>query len=285
MANDYDNTNVDRVDNTVVDENDTTVRHGIDNNPNNDAEKGAALGGLGGAAVGAIAGSMAGPVGGIIGGIIGAVVGGGASGAAVAAVDRVDNDNTVSGLGHSEVDRLDSQYDDTTARDATYDNTAGTGAYDNASGTGAYTTTQNNPSNLSAAYDNTASNAPAPGVHQVQRDTMDTTGSLNNQRVDGSYNSDALNQDTARERLGGNYDNTAGTAATGFDRTRDTLASDYDRTKGTLATDYERAKDARPEVHTGGQAYDGTPDTRGVMEKAADKLTGDHIDDKTGKVV
>lgn len=40
-----------------------------------------------------------------------------------------------------------------------------------------------------------------------------------------------------------------------------------------------------PGVQTGGIATDGTPDTRGVTEKLADKLTGDHTDDKTGKTV
>jgi len=78
--------------------NDNT-QHGIDNNTSNDAEKGAALGGLGGAAVGAAAGSLAGPVGTIIGAVAGGLMGAGASGAAVAAVDAVDNDNTVSGVG------------------------------------------------------------------------------------------------------------------------------------------------------------------------------------------
>lgn len=38
-----------------------------------------------------------------------------------------------------------------------------------------------------------------------------------------------------------------------------------------------------PGVQTGGRAVDGTPDTRGIMEKTADTLTGDKIDDKTGK--
>jgi hypothetical protein len=38
-----------------------------------------------------------------------------------------------------------------------------------------------------------------------------------------------------------------------------------------------------PGVQTGGRAVDGTPDTRGMMEKTADTLTGDKIDDKTGK--
>ena len=40
-----------------------------------------------------------------------------------------------------------------------------------------------------------------------------------------------------------------------------------------------------PGVQTGGRAVDGTPDTRGITEKAADAVTGDPIDDKTGKVV
>ena len=75
------------------------VRHGLDDDPNNDAEKGAAIGGLGGAAVGAAAGSIAGPIGTIIGAVAGGLVGAGASGAAVAAVDSIDNDNTVTGIG------------------------------------------------------------------------------------------------------------------------------------------------------------------------------------------
>jgi hypothetical protein len=40
-----------------------------------------------------------------------------------------------------------------------------------------------------------------------------------------------------------------------------------------------------PGVQTGGHAVDGTPDTRGIMEKTADAVTGDNIDDKTGKRV
>ena len=40
-----------------------------------------------------------------------------------------------------------------------------------------------------------------------------------------------------------------------------------------------------PGVQTGGHAVDGTPDTRGIMEKTADAVTGDNIDDKTGRRV
>jgi len=38
-------------------------------------------------------------------------------------------------------------------------------------------------------------------------------------------------------------------------------------------------------IKTGGQNIDGSPDTRGITEKVADTLTGDRIDDKTGKPV
>jgi hypothetical protein len=79
---------------------DDNIQHGIDDNPTGDAEKGAKLGGVGGAVTGAVAGAAAGPVGAVAGAIIGGVAGAIGSGAAVAAVDRVDNDNTVSGVGH-----------------------------------------------------------------------------------------------------------------------------------------------------------------------------------------
>ncbi|HZH98574.1 MAG TPA: hypothetical protein VEX38_06350, partial [Fimbriimonadaceae bacterium] len=81
--------------------NDDNIQHGLDDNPSGDAEKGAALGGLGGAATGAMAGAALGPAGAVIGAVVGGVVGAAASGVAVAAVDRVDNDNNVTGIGDS----------------------------------------------------------------------------------------------------------------------------------------------------------------------------------------
>ncbi|MES2464494.1 MAG: hypothetical protein V4671_28365 [Armatimonadota bacterium] len=136
---------------------DDNVQHGIDDNPTGDAEKGAKLGGVGGAVTGAVAGAAAGPVGAVAGAIIGGVAGALGSGAAVAAVDRVDNDNTITGIGHG----------------ATHDVEHGVAT-------------------------------PGNGI---------------------------------------------------------------------------------PGVQTGGHAVDGTIDTRGVTEKAADAVTGDHVDDKTGKRV
>lgn len=93
---------------------DDNIQHGIDDNPRNDAEKGAALGGLGGAAVGAVAGSAAGPVGTVVGAVAGGLAGAGASGAAVGAVDKVDNDNTVTGIGEGATRDVENQAQDVT---------------------------------------------------------------------------------------------------------------------------------------------------------------------------
>lgn len=84
---------------TINDMNDDNVQHGIDDNPHNDGTKGLELGALGGGAVGAIAGLAAGPIGAIVGAIVGGTAGSLASGAAVDAVDSIDNDNTVTGIG------------------------------------------------------------------------------------------------------------------------------------------------------------------------------------------
>lgn len=137
---------------------DAGVRHGIDDDPNNDPEKARNIGGVGGAATGAIAGAAAGPIGAIGGAIVGGVVGALGSQAAVSAVDKHDNDNTITGIGGND-------------RDAT----------------------------------GTPGSKP-PGVP-------------NNQ----------------------------------------------------------------PGIQTGGRNADGSPDTRGITEKAADAITGDDYDDKTGK--
>lgn len=152
-------------DNIIVgdDVRDDGVQHGIDDNPRGDAKKGAGLGAVGGAVVGALAG---GPV----GAVIGAIAGGAASGAGVAAVDRVDNDNTVTGVGHGVT----------------------------------------------------------PKVGDTVRDDVHATGATVANAVPGN-------------RV--------------------------------------------PGVQTGGRDIDGTPDTRGISEKAADALTGDRTDDKTGKPV
>lgn len=90
------------------------IQHGIDDSPTGDAEKGAALGGIGGIAVGAAAGSVAGPLGTIVGAVAGGLLGAGASGAAVGAVDKVDNDNTITGVGDGATRDVNQQINDVT---------------------------------------------------------------------------------------------------------------------------------------------------------------------------
>ena len=143
-----------------------SVQRKVDNEVNNasnrDTKIGTELGGAGGAVTGAVAGSVAGPVGTVVGAVIGGIAGAVASGAAVHQVDKVDDDDTITGIGHH------------TARKA----------------------------------------------EEVK--------------------------DNVNNALPGNK---------------------------------------VPGIQTGGHAVDGTPDTRGISEKVADAVTGDRIDDKTGKVV
>lgn len=172
-------------------ERDDGIQHGIDDDPHGDAEKGAALGGMGGAVVGGLAGSMTGPIGTVIGAVAGAAAGAVASGAAVAAVDSMDNDNTVTGMGEG------------------------------------------------VALDNGEYVEADEPVIVTDHDTIVTS-------VDPVYG-DAPNRD-----LPNNY-----------------------------SGDYEHGNNDLPGVQTGGVTTQGE-DTRGITEKAADAITGDRIDDKTG---
>lgn len=168
---------------------DDGIQHGIDDNPNHDPQKGATLGGLGGVAVGAAAGSMMGPVGAVIGAAVGGIAGAAASGAAVAAIDDMDDDDTVTGL--------DTDHDDRDLAYADRPMTAGT-----------------------TAYDDTATYVPGTVGYQ---------------------GADMVNRPMVGNQI--------------------------------------------PGIQTGGTTIDGTPDTRGISEKAADAITGDKYDDKTGKRV
>ncbi len=149
---------------------DTRTQNEIDNEVNNasgrDTKIGTEVGGVGGAVTGAVAGSMAGPVGTIVGAVVGGLAGAVASGAAVHEVDKVDDDDTVSGIGHH------------TKRVA---------------------------------------------------------------ETDGQTVKDDVNNALPGNKV--------------------------------------------PGIQTGGHDVDGTPDTRGITEKIADTVTGDRIDDKTGKPV
>jgi hypothetical protein len=57
------------------------------------------------------------------------------------------------------------------------------------------------------------------------------------------------------------------------------------RTRYSTATTTPTVGNGVPGIQTGGRDVDGTPDTRGISEKTADAVTGDRIDDKTGKPV
>ena len=81
---------------------DETVRTGVNGDPTldddsqNDPQKGATIGGIGGAVAGALTGSMAGPLGTLAGAVIGGIVGAVTSKAAVGVIDKLENDNSLS---------------------------------------------------------------------------------------------------------------------------------------------------------------------------------------------
>ncbi len=195
---------------------DDNIQHGIDDDPNNDPEKARNIGGVAGAITGAIAGSAAGPLGTIGGAVIGAVAGGLGSQAAVGAIDKIDNDNTVTGIGHG------------ATRDVNDPN---------------YTT-------------------PGNGVPGIQTGGHD---------ADGSPDTRGIMEKAADTVTGDKYDDKTGKRVDAY--------ADNSQQGGT----YSEHSNGIPGIQTGGHDADGSPDTRGIMEKAADKLTGDHTDDKTGK--
>ena len=206
------------------------IQHGIDDDPTNDAEKGATLGGIGGAVTGAVAGSMAGPVGAVVGAVVGGIAGAGLSGAAVGVVDRIDNDNNISGVGDGV------NFDDNRA---VVDPTLTTPNY-------------RDPNYVAPVIDN--------GIPGVQ------TGG---HAVDGTPDTRGIMEKTA-DTLTGDYID---------DKTGKPVAKNPIVDAGTTPV----IDNGIPGVQTGGRNVDGSPDTRGIMEKTADTLTGDNIDDKTGK--
>jgi hypothetical protein len=96
---------------------------------------------------------------------------------------------------------------------------------------------------------------------------------------------------------GGMLGAAAGNAAKdmGGDGDNDNVSGDRILADGTVVSatptnygatsDYNTVGNDIPGVQTGGYAADGTPDTRGITEKAADAVTGDRRDDNTGKIV
>ncbi len=224
------------------------VQHGIDDNPTGDAEKGAKLGGVGGAVTGLVAGAAAGPVGAVIGAVVGGVTGAVASGAAVAAVDRVDNDNTVSGIGHDD-DHYKSHHGSTYASSGRdYETYRPSYQYGNdlsrhqTYSTGDYSTHESSiRQDFGTRY---------PGTDYDDHSHAIRTGYERGRTTSGS----TLGGTTGEVRAGTNAE-----AALGGN--------------------------AVPGIQTGGTNRDGSSDTRGITEKIADVVTGDKTDDKTGSRV
>jgi len=327
---------------------DDDVQHGIDDNPEGDATKGGVLGGIGGAIVGGLAG---GPVGAVIGAVAGAVT----SAAGVAAVDRVDNDNTVTGLGEgattdvNAADDVDTTYVDTTRDvDTTYAGTSDTTYATTGSGTlgtGADLTPGNDVPGIQTGGRNADGTMDTRGITEKAADAVtgdridDKTGSPVSGGYSGSYNagstSGTYSSSTADDNIQHGIDDNpqgdaakgaglgaVGGAAVGFAAGGPVGAAvgavagglggggataavdqvDNDNTVtglGSGATTDVNADDTTyartgadltpgnnvPGIQTGGRNDDGTPDTRGITEKAADAVTGDRIDDKTGRPI
>ncbi len=248
--------------------NNDNVQHGIDDNPSGDAEKGAALGGLGGLAVGAAAGSLAGPLGTVIGAVVGGLVGAGASGAAVAAVDAVDNDNTVSGVGGGVTSKNDvmggtpNVHTGATAA-GDYERGSYVGGSD-VSDTGATGTGVGGHNIVTGEEAHTDAGKTGLGAGAI-------AGGLLGAAVGGPVGA------VVGGGLGSLAGGVAGDATEAADETTGTTR------RGTSMSNMNLGNDT-PGIQTGGTTSAGS-DTRGITEKVADTVTGDNRDDKTGGVV
>ena len=263
---------------------DDNVQHGIDDDPDNDAEKGAAIGGLGGAAVGAAAGAAAGPVGAVVGAVVGGLTGAGASGLAVGAVDAVDNDNTVTGVGSGATGDIN----DTTLRGSDIvDRNAPVRTDVANSGTNAvYGTTGTPVTHTSDVADMNIDRgvATTPNV----RSDADLTGSVaQGSAIPEMGDPDLVHGPQGMSPTGSNYDAGLQTPTNvGPDGTPDTRGIS-EKVADAVTGNHIDDKTGQPVggINTGGHAVDGTADTRGISEKVADAVTGDRTDDKTGKTV
>ncbi len=233
------------------------IQHGIDDNPHGDAEKGAVGGAVGGAVVGALAG---GPV----GAVIGAVAGGLASGVGVAAVDRVDNDNTVSGVG------------DGVTPNATSTGYATTGV----APVGGHNVVTGGPAVTDDGKTGLGAGAVAGGV--VGAAVGGPVGAVVGGALGSLAGGVAGDATEAADRNVAGTGYTSSTVGT-VEHTAHTIGTDVSTTAHNFAADVNADLPGNkiPGVQTGGVTTAGA-DTRGITEKAADVLTGDRTDDKTG---
>ena len=249
--------------------NDDAVQHGIDDNPNDDAKKGLELGALGGGTVGAIAGSLLGPVGTVVGALIGGSIGSVASGAAVQVVDAVDNDDTVTGVGTGET------------TDANY----GTSGFQgNTLRTDGVTNVDTMASGDYEHGVHTVGDAVPVGGHNVvtgeEAHTNAGTDGLATGAVVGGLIGTAVGGPVGAV-VGGTLGSLAGGVAGDASEAVDEVPAD--RRNVMNDTNLSLGNDV-PGIQTGGTTTQGA-DTRGIMEKTADSLTGDRTDDKTGGIV
>ena len=150
------------------------------------------------------------------------------------AVDAVDNDNKVSGIG------------------------SGVHVDPSETGNGVYANSADTRYNHPVVTDPLTVGNGVPGIQTGGHD------------ADGRADSRGMMEKAADFVTGDNIDDKRG------------VATNYDN---KLTGINRLPGEAEPSLKTGGHALDGTPDTRGVGEKLVDAITGDPIDDKTGKRV
>jgi len=279
---------------------DDNIQHGIDDDPNNDAQKGAALGGLGGAVVGALAGSAAGPVGTVVGAVVGGLGGAGASGLAVGAVDQMDNDNTVSGVGGGATTDVNTTIDNATTGGVQMGNVTGTvpntntgvntiggGSLASSMGTGPDVSgpdIRNAGTGVTSAggTDMNADVLPGNNVPGVQTGGITASGHPDSRGITEKA-ADALTGDHTDDKTGEAVGNVGDSVRAGASNTGHAVQSGV----GAASADLSQALPGNnvPGVQTGGTTVSGHPDSRGITEKVADAVTGDHTDDKTGEGV
>ncbi|CAN5407525.1 hypothetical protein BH11ARM2_BH11ARM2_28200 [soil metagenome] len=125
------------------------------------------------------------------------------------------------------------------------------------------------PTGTGYAYADNTPATPGNGVPGVQ------TGGYAN---DGTSDTRGIMEKTADTLTGDNWDDKTGKRIDG--NTNSAYTNTYDSEGNPTLTG-----NGVPGIQTGGRDADGTPDTRGIMEKTADAVTGDKWDDKTGKRV
>jgi len=91
--------------------------------------------------------------------------------------------------------------------------------------------------------------------------------------------------DDEYEHIAGQRDQFVGTLQKKYGYARDEAERRVDNFANRYNANPPLVDNGIPGVQTGGHDVDGTPDTRGITEKVADAVTGDNIDDKTGKPV